>query len=103
MKRCNYVDEMVIKTTESGGMITRGAKLKAIFNAYIKKRLTEDHVGGEFRMLGENYRVELKREFNEEEIYDGLRQCNDEKAPDPNGFNMKFLNKRRFLSKEKFS
>lgn len=33
----------------------------------------------------------LEAEFTEEEIYERLKFCNSDKAPGPDGFNMKFL------------
>lgn len=49
--------------------------------------------GLEFSMLKQQDWAVLEREFLEEEILEGLMHCKRDKALDPDGFNMNFLQK----------
>lgn len=45
----------------------------------------------QFKELGMVSRTELERNFIEEEIFNGIKECNSNKAPKPDGSNMQFL------------
>lgn len=47
--------------------------------------------GIQFQELDETNRIDIEREFSKDEILEGLKECNSNKAPGPDGFNMEFL------------
>lgn len=53
-----------------------------------------------FSMLDEASWEYLEREFSYEEIYETLKQCRKDKTPNPDGFNMGFLQKFWYLVKD---
>lgn len=47
--------------------------------------------GLQFKQISKMNRLSLEKEFSEEEILESFRSCDDDKAPGPDGFNMKFF------------
>lgn len=45
----------------------------------------------EFRHISDGSREEIEKLFTEEEIFGCLMECNGDKVPGPDCFNMKFL------------
>lgn len=59
-----------------------------LYNEDISRRLRVDNLN--FEMIHNDNRINMEREFTEDEVKEVLMSCNGDKALGPNGFNMRF-------------
>lgn len=94
-RRFNYVDELIVDNQNIEGNIAMREEANASFsNLYQEdfgRRPRLDNML--FKELDNDDRVNLKREFMEEEIKDALKYFNGDKTPGLKSFNMRFLQK----------
>ncbi|XP_028099858.1 uncharacterized protein LOC114299337 [Camellia sinensis] len=63
-------------------------------NLFTKQRRYWPSIGGEFKKIEDNQAVDsLEREFTKEEMWAAIKECDGNKAPGPDGFNMLFFQK----------
>lgn len=92
-RRINYVEELIIGNNciKGNEALYEGAK-KHFQNLYYedsKFRPKLDNLS--FNSVNEREKAQLEEKFTEEEILDCPRECDGDKAPGPDGFNIKFF------------
>lgn len=86
-RRFNYIEELTID-----GWRVRGKDL-------LKHEVRNFFAGLHFRRISDDNIINLEGEFIENEIYEALRDCNGNKAPNPDRFNIKFLQEFWYIIK----
>lgn len=101
-RRCNFINEVSVDNKKIGG----NTELREAVRNHFSKLYEEDHVirpkldGLSFSSISEESRQLLEVEFTADEVLEGLKSCNGNKAPGPDGFNLKFIQSFLYLMKE---
>lgn len=92
-RRINYIEEIVIDNKKIGGNTALCEAAKGHFaNLYLETHDCRPKLDGmSFHSISVESRQSLEDEFTTEEILEGLKSCDDNKASGPNGFSMNFL------------
>lgn len=88
-RRINYVEDILVNGDSVTGNEAMREAAKKHFQLLYKEEFYNmpkiDNIC--FNRIGESDQVYLESEFNEEEIFACLKDCNGDKAPGPDGFN----------------
>lgn len=100
--RGNYIEEVWCDGKKvQGNTELREAARGYFLNLYKEDREVRPNLNGlPFNRISEMSCKMLKAEFTTEEVLDGLKSCNGNKALGPNGFNLKFLKVFWYLLKD---
>lgn len=94
--RNNYIEELSIERK----MITEAAK-KHFHNLYTEEFVLRPKLDNlQFDTLDYINKEMLETDFTEDEIVAALKSCDGDKAPGPDGFNLKFMQTFWYLLKE---
>lgn len=92
MRGCNFIDEIWCDDKVTGDVELREAARCHFSKLYEDEACHWPNLDGlQFKNVSEGSNLLLEAIFSEDEVTDCLKSCNDNKAPGPDGFNMKFL------------
>lgn len=92
-RKCNFVEEIKIDGMVVSGNSEIREKVRDYFHQLYKekKRCRPKLDNLDFKQLKAVSREEIEERFTEEEVYGCLMDCNGDKTPGPDRFNMKFV------------
>lgn len=92
-RRCNFIEELWVNNAKIRSNINMREAASDFFSELYKEEfpLRPKLNGLNFKKLSENSWVWIEYDFTDEEIFEALKRCNGDKAPETDGFNLNFL------------